>query len=61
MIQMMDKITRFWGPRSGMISKTGEPVFKIKKWGNGSNNASTPDRRRKGYQNKKLARRRGWN
>ena len=56
MIQMVNKITRYWGPRSGMINKVGERIFKLKKWGNGTNNSSTPDRSRRGYSNKKLGR-----
>jgi len=46
----------FWGARSGTISKKGERIFIIKKWGGGANNGKMANRRARTYKNAKLSR-----
>jgi len=47
---------QFWGIRSGTITKSGERIFKIKKWGGGVNNGKLPSRKARTYKNAKLSR-----
>lgn len=51
------KSNEFWGARSGVESPKHGNIIKLKKWGNGTMNSSTPGRkkrREKTYANKRI-------
>src|SRR6187549_2006478 len=47
---------QYWGRKSGTITKSGECIFKIKKWAGGANNGKLPSRKARSYKNAKLTR-----